>query len=94
VRTPHQSVDGLDPVSSTDFPIGQDVGAEATTVDKSSQCALGGEVFQVGARLGRALAEALHGADAEASPDEGVEVDAAGDDVAPCVGVGELLAIR
>src|SRR3954465_10495315 len=45
-----------------------------------------GGALEVGARLAQAAADALGLADAEAPPDERVEVDAAGDDVAARLG--------
>ena len=59
----------------------EDVRSDAASVDKAAERA-GFESFEVGARFGAALSEAFDLADPERLPDERVEVDASGDDVA------------
>jgi hypothetical protein len=44
------------------------------------------------ARFAQPLAKALHVSDAEAPSGEGIEVDATGDDIAPCIGVPDPVA--
>src|SRR4051812_24516840 len=54
-------------------------------MNERSQDAWTSEPLQMRARLGEAAADALHGADAEASADQRIERDAARHDVPSCV---------
>lgn len=83
-------VEGRDGGADGDLSVAEDVGAEAAAVDQ----ACGGEALQVRAWFAGSLSEAPEVADSEASSDQGVEVDSAGDDVAPCVAVGDSVAVR
>jgi hypothetical protein len=49
-------VDRLDDRADADLAIGEDVGAQATSMDQPAEHALGGEALQVGARLTQPLA--------------------------------------
>ena len=80
----------LDGRAGGDDAVGEDVRTQAAAVDQPAQYAAGGQAFEVDARLAQALAEALHVPYAEAAPDQGVQVDAPGDQVAAGLGVGEL----
>src|SRR5947208_3057922 len=69
------------------------IGAEATLVDERTEGAglprRGRQALEVRARLAQPLAEALDVADPEVLADEGIQVDAAGDDVPPGLFRGE-----
>ena len=82
-----------DLVADADLAVAEHVGAQAALVDERAQRAglarRGGQALEVRARLAQPLAEALDVADAEVLADEGVEVDAAGDDVPAGVLRGE-----
>ena len=71
----------------------EDVGSEAATVNQFAQHALVGESLQVGAGLTEPTPDAFDVADPEALPDQGVQLDAAGDDVASSLCVPESLAV-
>jgi hypothetical protein len=83
-------LDGLDLVAEANDATRDDVGAEAAAVDEWAEQSGSGEFLEVGARFGQPAADALDGADPEASADEAVERDAARDDVAACLFPGEL----
>jgi hypothetical protein len=51
------------------------------------------ETFEVCARFTQALTETLDPSDEEPASDEAVEIDAAGDDVAAGVGIGQPLPV-
>src|SRR5215218_5332628 len=74
-----------DLVADADLAVAEHIGAEATLVDERAEGAglprRGRQALQVRARLAQPLAEALDVADPEALADEGVQVDASGDDV-------------
>src|SRR5688572_26271591 len=71
----------------------EDVGSEAAAVNQFPQHALVGEAFQVGAGLTEPAPDAFHIADPEALSDKGVQVDAAGDDVASSLRISESVAV-
>ena len=71
----------------------EDVGSEAAAVNQFPQHSLVGEAFQVGAGLTEPAPDAFHIADPEALSDKGVQVDAAGDDVASSLRISESVAV-
>src|SRR5215210_1449868 len=81
---------GRDLVADPDLAVAEHVGAQAALVDQRLQRAglsrRGGQALQVRAGLAQALTEALDAADSEMPSHQGVEVDAAGDDVAAGLG--------
>ena len=62
-------------------------------MNQLAQHALVGESLQVGAGLTEPAPDAFDVADLEALPDQGVQLDAAGDDVASSLRVPESLAV-
>src|SRR5689334_17697165 len=76
------SVPGRDGVPDGDRAALQDVRTQAAAVDERPQDPRARQAFEVRARLGEPPADARHRADGEATADQLVEVDAAGDDVA------------
>ena len=74
-----------DLVADADLAVVEHIGAEASLVDERAERAGlargGGQALQVRARLAQPLGKALDVADPEVLADEGVEFDAAGDDV-------------
>ena len=72
---------GAHGIADGDGAAGEDVRPDATSVDKAAERAWF-KSFEMGARFGAALTKAFHLADPERLPDERVEVDATGDDVA------------
>ena len=74
-------------------PAAKDVGSEAAAVDQFAQHALVGESLQVGAGLTEPAPDTFDVADPEALSDKGVQVDAAGDDVASSLRVPESVAV-
>jgi hypothetical protein len=62
-------------------------------VDQFAQHAFVGESLQVGAGFTEPAPDAFHVADPEALSDKGVQVDAAGDDIASSFGVLESVAV-
>src|SRR4051812_49308104 len=83
---PCYPLERLHTISDDDRAAAEHVRAQPTAVDQVAQDARVGEALEVGARLAQAAADALGLPDAEAPPDERVEVDAAGDDVAARLG--------
>ena len=71
----------------------EDVGSEAAAVNQFAQHALVGESLQVGAGLTEPAPDAFDVADPEALSDKGVQVDAAGDDVASSLRIPESVAV-
>src|SRR3954453_4945086 len=86
--TPCYPLERLHTISDGDRAAAEHVRAQPAAVDEVAQDAGVGEALEVGARLAQAVADALGLADAEAPPDERVEVDPAGDDVAGRLGGG------
>ena len=74
-------------LAAVSMPVAEDVDAEPAAVDEGPEQAGAGEAFEACAGLSKAQAAAADGADGELPPDEGVDVDATGEDVAP--GAGE-----
>jgi len=72
-----------------DVAVGEDVGAEPATMNEGPKKAGPVKPFEVGAGFGEALTTAEDVADVEVASDEGVEVNAAGEDVA--AGAGEVV---
>ena len=73
----------VDGVADVDGSCLDDVGSDAASMDEATECSRCRESFEMGAGFAAALPEAADLADAERFADESVEVDAAGDDVAP-----------
>src|SRR6266536_51987 len=69
-------------IADADFPVFEDVGAEAAAVYGLSKQGSRGISVDDRARFAESQAVELRGADPEVVADEGVEVDAAGDEVA------------
>src|SRR3954447_3330224 len=84
--TPCYPLERLHTISDPDPARREHVRAQPAAVDEVAQDAGVGEALEMGARLAQAAADALGLADAEAPPDERVEVDPAGDDVAARLG--------
>src|SRR5205814_2155057 len=63
--------------------VAQNVGPQAAAMRERPQDAGAREALEVRARLAAALAKALHRADAKAAAAQGIEIDAAHDQVAP-----------
>src|SRR3954447_4164880 len=84
--TPCYPLERFHTISDPDAARRQHVGAQPAAVNQVAEDARVGEALEVGARLAQAAADALGLADAEAPPDERVEVDPAGDDVAARLG--------
>ncbi len=77
----------------SDATVGQDVRAQAASVDEAAQDPLGREAFQVGARFTETLAQAFHVTDSKPPSDQRVEVDATRDEVAACLDVDQFASI-
>src|SRR5438067_4559267 len=75
--------DFMDRVADVDGPRLDDVGPDTASMDEATKCSRRREPFEMGAGFATALSEAADLTDAEVFADESVEVDAAGDDVAP-----------
>src|SRR5687768_3031694 len=92
----HASTQGLaagrrrDRVPETDLAIGQDIGPQSALVDQTGDHAWPGQSLQVHAWLTEALPKRTHGPDRELLSNQGVEVDAPGDDIAPGLGRREV----
>src|SRR5204863_4005497 len=74
-----------DLVANPNLALAEHIGAEAALVDEGAERAVlsrcCSQALQVRARLAQPLGKALDVADREALADEGVQLDAAGDDV-------------
>ena len=81
---------GADRVADGDLAVCEHVGAQAAAVHQAAQHPRCGHRLQVGARLAQLDAQAADAADRELPPDEGVQVDTAGEDLAAALGAAEL----
>src|SRR4051812_2272679 len=75
-----------DLVPDPDRAAGQNVGAQAATMNERPKQARPGKLLEVPARLGKPPPDTRHLPDSELPADKGVERDSPGDDVPPRIG--------